>query len=128
RQRLGQMGDAVYWLEGDITALTLPEQIYDIWHDRAVFHFLIHPVDRHAYVEQMKRAIKPGGHVIIAAFAPDGPTECSGLPVVRYAPDTLKNELGVEFSLIECIEENHITPTGRMQYFNYCHFIYEKSA
>ena len=127
KQRLGQASDAVNWLEGDITTLTLPKQAYDIWHDRAVFHFLTHPGDRLAYVKQVMHAVKPGGHVIIATFAPDGPTECSGLTVVRYAPDTLKNELGREFSLIECIEENHITPAGRMQHFNYGHFIYEAS-
>lgn len=127
RQRLGQTGDTVQWLEGDITTLTLPAQTYDIWHDRAVFHFLTHPADRLAYVEQVMRSVKPGGHVIIATFAPDGPTECSGLPVVRYAPDILKNELGRKFLLIECIEENHITPAGRVQHFNYCHFIYQAS-
>jgi ubiquinone/menaquinone biosynthesis C-methylase UbiE len=97
RQRLGRASDAVHWLEGDITTLTLPAQAYDIWHDRAVFHFLTNPEDRLAYVKQVMHAVKPGGHVIIATFAPDGPTECSGLPVVRYAPDTLKNELGREF-------------------------------
>lgn len=126
RQRLGQSGDTVNWIEGDITTLTLPEQMYDIWHDRAVFHFLTDPTDRHAYVAQVMRAVKPGGHVIIAAFAPDGPTECSGLPIVRYAPDSLHAELGNAFELVEHDVENHVTPTGRVQHFIYCHCIKRK--
>lgn len=123
KQRLGQAGDAVHWIEGDITTLTLPEHTYDIWHDRAVFHFLTDPADRHAYVAQVMRAVRPDGHVIIATFAPDGPIKCSGLPIVRYTPDSLHVELGNAFELVEHDEENHITPAGQIQHFIYCHCI-----
>ena len=79
------------------------------------------PVARAAYVAQVKRAVKPGGHVIVAAFGPDGPLQCSGLPVVRYAPDTLHAEFGGEFELLEHVKEDHQTPGGAIQQFVYCH-------
>ena len=121
RQRLGHAGEGVRWIEGDITSVALPEQAYDVWHDRAVFHFLTDPADRRAYIEQVMRAVKPGGHVIVATFAPDGPTECSGLPVMRYAPDALHAEFGPAFELIEHSDEAHVTPAGGVQHFVYCH-------
>lgn len=121
RQRLGATAERVRWIEGDITNVALAEQHYDVWHDRAVFHFLTDPADRRAYVDQVMRAVKPGGHVIVATFAPDGPTQCSGLPVMRYAPDALHAEFGTAFQLIGHSEEDHITPAGNVQHFVYCH-------
>ena len=109
------------WIEGDVTKLSLEQARYDIWHDRAVFHFLTSPDDRAAYVAQVRRAVKPGGHVIVAAFAPDGPQQCSGLPVLRYAPAALHAEFGGAFELLEHLREDHLTPAGVIQHFVYCH-------
>jgi hypothetical protein len=99
----------------------LEDHRYDIWHDRAVFHFLTDPVDRMAYVQQVMKSVKLGGHVIVATFAPDGPAQCSGLPVARYAPEQLHGEFGSHFELIEHISEEHTTPWGAVQHFVYCH-------
>jgi SAM-dependent methyltransferase len=121
RNRLGFKGERVQWIVGDICKLDLPAQAYDIWHDRAVFHFLTDPADRHAYVNQVMKAVKPGGHVIVATFAPDGPEKCSGLPVQRYSPDGLHGEFGPAFELVEHASEAHKTPMGNIQHFIYCH-------
>lgn len=121
RQRLGKQADAVNWMEGDITHAALPECRFDIWHDRAVFHFLTDPADRHAYVERVMRAVRPGGHVIIATFAEDGPEKCSGLPVVKYQPETLHAQFGEAFLLVEHEKEAHRTPFGTVQQFVYCY-------
>lgn len=123
RKRLGSSASLVNWIEGDITTVELPEHTYDIWHDRAVFHFLTEPVARQTYVKQVMRAVKPGGHVIVATFATDGPTQCSGLPVARYSPEGLYEEFGAPFQLLEHLEENHVTPNGSVQHFIYCHCI-----
>lgn len=120
-QRLGAAGDCVTWLAGDICTVDLPDHAYDIWHDRAVFHFLTAPADRAAYVRQVMKAVKPGGHVIVATFAPDGPEQCSGLPVARYAPGELHQEFGPSFELLEHMSEEHKTPWGAVQHFVYCH-------
>lgn len=121
RGRLGRRADAVQWIEGDIRNVNLPTQWFDVWHDRAVFHFLTDPADRKAYLDQVMRAVKPGGHVIIATFGVDGPTQCSGLPIVRYSPEGLHNEFGSAFELIEHVSEAHRTPMGNVQHFIYCH-------
>ncbi|MEJ8850216.1 class I SAM-dependent methyltransferase [Variovorax rhizosphaerae] len=121
RQRLGASASRVHWLVGDITRATLPAKAFDIWHDRAVFHFLIDPAQREAYVSQVRRAVRPGGHVIVAAFGPDGPPQCSGLPVMRYAPGALHAEFGGAFELLEHMTEFHHTPGGAIQQFVYCH-------
>jgi SAM-dependent methyltransferase len=123
RRRLGPPASKVTWLEGDITTVTLTESVYDVWHDRAVFHFLTKPGERQAYVGQVLRALKPGGHVIIATFAEDGPSQCSGLPVMRYSADTLHAEFGAPFSLVRHEQEQHHTPSGATQRFVYCHFL-----
>ncbi len=123
RARLGQRGNDIQWIEADATSAALPERYYDVWHDRAVFHFLTDEADRHDYVRQVMRAVKPGGHVIVATFAPDGPTQCSGLPVVQYDPDSLHDEFGPAFKLVGHDEESHVTPAGRIQHFIYCHCI-----
>ena len=121
RRRLGKQGAQVQWIVGDICNAELPAQAYDVWHDRAVFHFLTDPADRRAYVNQVMKALKPGGHVIVATFGPDGPEKCSGLPVKRYAPDELHGEFGPSFELIEHASEAHQTPMGSIQHFIYCH-------
>ncbi|CAM3480044.1 Ubiquinone/menaquinone biosynthesis C-methyltransferase UbiE [Bordetella sputigena] len=123
RDRMGPRAARVRWIEADITTAALPAQGYDLWHDRAVFHFLTKDADRRAYVRQVMRAVKPGGHVIVATFSPDGPAECSGLPVVRYDADALHGEFGAAFQLIEHRNEAHVTPGGRVQHFVYCHCI-----
>lgn len=123
RARLGKKGDDVLWIAGDILDVNLPEQTYDIWHDRAVFHFLTDPADRAAYVRQVMKAVKPAGHVIVATFAPDGPEQCSGLPVARYAPDQLHGEFGPAFELVAHASEAHKTPWGSVQHFVYCHCV-----
>lgn len=121
RQRLGKHADPVHWMEGDITQATFPVHRFDIWHDRAVFHFLTAPSDRSAYVERVMRAVRPGGHVIIATFAEDGPEKCSGLPVMRYKPESLHAEFGDGFLLVEHEKEEHHTPFGTVQQFVYCY-------
>jgi 2-polyprenyl-3-methyl-5-hydroxy-6-metoxy-1,4-benzoquinol methylase len=121
RHRLGVSGAGVSWLAGDIRNVNLPEHTYDIWHDRAVFHFLTDPADRAAYVRQVMKSVKQGGHVIVATFAPDGPEQCSGLPVARYDPNELHGEFGPAFELLEHTSEEHKTPWGSVQNFVYCH-------
>ena len=121
RQRLGKNADAVNWMEGDITRAALPGNRFDVWHDRAVFHFLTDPDDRHAYVEQVMQAVRPGGHVIVATFAEDGPEKCSGLPVMKYQPETLHAQFGNTFLLVEHEKEAHRTPFGVVQQFVYCY-------
>src|ERR1019366_4439205 len=105
----------------DITEVHLPTGAYDVWHDRAVFHFLTISEQRIAYVQQVARAVKSGGHVIIGTFGPEGPTKCSGLDVIRYDADSLHREFGVEFQLLESLKELHQTPFGTLQQFLYCH-------
>jgi SAM-dependent methyltransferase len=121
KNRLGKHADAVHWMEGDITRAKFPIHRFDIWHDRAVFHFLTGPADRQAYVEQVMRAVRPGGHVIVATFAEDGPEKCSGLPVMRYKPEALHDEFGEAFRLVEHQMEAHHTPSGQIQQFVYCY-------
>lgn len=121
RQRLGPLAQQVQWLEADITQANLPTHYFDVWHDRAVFHFLTSARDRAAYVEAVFRSVKPGGHVIVATFAEDGPTQCSGLPVMRYRADELHAEFGESFSLLKHEKESHLTPFGTVQQFVYCY-------
>lgn len=121
RKRLGPQAERVEWIVADITKAALGEQRYDIWHDRAVFHFLTDPADRAAYVQAVLRSVKPGGHVIVATFAEDGPLQCSGLPVVRYRPGELHDQFGAAFTLLKHQKEAHSTPSGAMQQFIYCY-------
>jgi ubiquinone/menaquinone biosynthesis C-methylase UbiE len=120
RRRLGAASESVRWMEADITQAVFEPHSFDIWHDRAVFHFLTTDHDRRAYVNQVLRALKPGGHVIMATFGTNGPTQCSGLPVVRYAPDGLHAEFGEAFTLLSHEEQMHHTPFGTNQQFIYC--------
>ena len=121
RQRLGTQESKVRWIEADITAADLPENRYDVWHDRAVFHFLTSPEEREAYVQKVFQSVKPGGHVIVATFAEDGPEKCSGLPVMRYSADGLHGEFGEAFTLMNHRKEAHQTPSGSVQQFVYCY-------
>jgi SAM-dependent methyltransferase len=121
QRRLGVLADQVTWLAADITRVALAEDAYDVWHDRAVFHFLTDAADRARYVAQVRRAVKSGGHVIIATFATDGPDQCSGLPVIRYGQDSLHAVFGDDFRLTESVRESHITPSGGEQCFVYCY-------
>lgn len=121
RLRLGEQAARVTWLEGDITTIKLPFQAFDVWHDRAVFHFLTESIARQRYVEQVRHAVKPGGHVIVATFGLDGPLKCSDLDVMRYDPATLHGVFGSEFDLVDSASETHITPWGSEQKFIYCY-------
>ncbi|GAB5604797.1 class I SAM-dependent methyltransferase [Sideroxyarcus sp. TK5] len=121
KRRLGKSADTVHWMCGDITRANFPTHCLDVWHDRAVFHFLTDPADRQAYIDLVMRAIRPGGHVIVATFGENGPTQCSGLPVMRYNPESLHNEFGGGFVLVEHQEEVHHTPAGKTQQFIYCY-------
>jgi len=118
--RLGSQASSVNWLEANVTEIEFPRHSYDIWHDRAVFHFLNSVEERHAYVQAVLRAVKPGGLVIVATFAEDGPTSCSGLPVKRYSADKLHAEFGEPFQLLGHKKESHLTPGGIEQKFVYC--------
>ncbi len=121
KSRLGEKASTVTWLVANITEVELPASSYDIWHDRAVFHFLTNEHDRHAYVTAVLRAVKPGGHVIVATFGEDGPQQCSGLPVMRYSPQSLHAEFGEPFTLFKHEQEEHHTPFGTVQKFIYCY-------
>jgi ubiquinone/menaquinone biosynthesis C-methylase UbiE len=121
KQRLQKDANSIQWMVGDITKVELPQNRFDIWHDRAVFHFLTRQEERQAYVEQVMRAVRPNGHVIIATFAEDGPEKCSGLPVMRYCPETLHAEFGKSFHLVKHSKEVHHTPFGTEQQFVYCY-------
>lgn len=120
KTRLGSSAAQVHWITGDITDVELEAARYDIWHDRAVFHFLTKAEDRAAYVRQVARAVKLGGHVIVATFGPEGPETCSGLDVVRYDAGSLHGEFGSKFRLLESVTEHHETPWGAPQQFMYC--------
>ncbi len=121
RKRLGELSSAVYWVQADVTEVSLPSQSYAFWHDRAVFHFLTQAAQREKYVTALRRAIKPGGQVVIATFGPNGPKQCSGLDVLRMSADDIHTELGAAFALVGSETEIHSTPWGSTQEFTYCH-------
>lgn len=122
RDRLGTRADRVKWVEADVLTAGLPPASIDLWHDRAVFHFLADADARAAYVHQVRRALRPGGCTIIATFAEDGPTRCSGLDVVRYSAEELHTSFGADFRLLDTRPERHRTPSGVEQSFRYCVF------
>ena len=122
RARLGEHATSVTWIEADITRAQLPTASYDLWHDRAVFHFLTEAEDRRRYVATMRDALKPDGQAIVATFSLQGPPRCSGLEVVRYSAETLQAEVGDDFRLMEARDEEHRTPFNTMQKFLYCRF------
>jgi SAM-dependent methyltransferase len=119
--RLGTAASTVAWIEADVTTDWSFKPV-DIWHDRAVFHFLTEPEDRRRYLSRLDRTLKRGGSAIMATFALDGPDRCSGLPVVRYSPETLATGLGPDFELVEHLPHIHQTPWGNSQSFQYSRF------
>lgn len=121
QQRIGDRSQLIKWAEGDVTSYS-PGQQFDIWHDRAVFHYLTLDHDRECYLKTLHKALKPGGQVIIATFSESGPSQCSGLEVVRYTPAALSHTLGCEYRMVETLTEEHHTPDGGLQQFVYCRF------
>jgi SAM-dependent methyltransferase len=121
KARLGSRATDVKWLVGDITTVELPAHAYDFWHDRAVFHFLRDEPQRRRYVAAVRHALKPGGHIVVATFGPQGPERCSGLDVMRYSPDELHAEFGGQFHKTASSVEVHTTPWGSEQQFVYCY-------
>jgi 2-polyprenyl-3-methyl-5-hydroxy-6-metoxy-1,4-benzoquinol methylase len=122
KRRLDERAEQVNWLESDLRDAVLPDHYYDLWHDRAVFHFLTKPEERQRYIANLRASLQAEGHVIIASFGPEGPSQCSGLDVMRYRAESLAAELGPDFNLIESVDELHVTPTGGKQQFVYCRF------
>jgi SAM-dependent methyltransferase len=120
RARLGERSARVRWIEGDVLDADLPAASFAVWHDRAVFHFLTTADDQARYVARVRHALRPGGHVVIATFAEDGPTRCSGLEVSRYSAPELLEVFGDAFTLITSEREEHRTPSGAIQRFTWC--------
>ncbi len=125
KARMGERADLVTWLEGDITSVDLPTHHYELWHDRAVFHFLTAPEQQRKYRDNLLKALRPSGHLIIGTFAPEAPPRCSGLPVQRYSPKQIESALCSEFELKRDHKELHVTPGGIEQMYLYCHFLYQ---
>jgi SAM-dependent methyltransferase len=121
KARLGARAAGVTWIVADVTKWE-PENTYDVWHDRAAFHFLTAPEDRAAYAQRVLRSVRPGGHVIIGTFALDGPERCSGLPVARHDAESIGKALGPSFELIETRCHQHQTPAGGSQKFQFSRF------
>lgn len=121
KTRLGERATEVEWVAADVTRWQ-PAHTFDIWHDRAAFHFLIDPADRSAYVARLRQAVRAGGHVVIGTFALDGPEKCSGLPVNRYDAASLAGELGEGFELVDSLRQDHATPWNSTQHFQFCIF------
>lgn len=126
--RLGASAESVTWREADVLTADLPRSEFDVWHDRAVFHFLTDAGDRERYVAQVRQSVRPGGHVLVATFAHDGPVRCSGLEVSRYTPSTLHEQFGAGFRMLTSVREEHVTPSGARQAFVYCLCRYEPLA
>ena len=122
KSQLDEKSREINWIEADVTKYSFTEQ-YDIWHDRAVFHFLTKAEDRKGYINSFNQALKLNGHLIIATFSLDAPPKCSGLSVVRYSSETLQSELGDNFILEEAVVEDHVTPSWVKQNFIFCRFI-----
>jgi len=121
KKRLGLAAEQIHWLAADITEAELEPGAYDVWHDRAVFHFLTASEQRVAYVRNVAHAVRPGGHVFVSTFGPEGPTKCSGLDVARYDAESLHDQFGVRFRLVESSKELHRTPFGTTQQFLFCY-------
>lgn len=120
RERLGDRARGVKWIADNVLEHAFEPDSVDIWHDRAVFHFLTDDVERQAYVKQVLRALRPGGYAIVGTFGPEGPKQCSGLPVARYDADSLHDEFGRQFRLVDNSTSIHTTPSGASQQFVYC--------
>jgi ubiquinone/menaquinone biosynthesis C-methylase UbiE len=127
KERIGKEASHVQWIEADVTAWE-PSRTYDVWHDRATFHFMVEESDRAAYLSRLARALKSGGHAIVATFAADGPEQCSGLPVRRYDAKTLGQTLGPKFQLLGSRRHDHVTPWGATQPFQFSVFRHVPTA
>jgi len=123
KRRLAEQAVKVEWYVQNVTDFT-PSYLYDIWHDRAVFHFLLDSKSRNLYINTLKKALKDDGYALIATFAKDGPKKCSGLDIVRHDSLSIQHELGDEFTLLENQSEIHLTPKGKEQHFNY--FLFQR--
>ena len=121
RARIGERARQVLWLAADVTTWE-PSRAFEVWHDRAAFHFLTSAGDQAAYVARLRRALRLGGHVIVGAYALDGPERCSGLPVARHCAESLRKVLGPEFVLVDTRRLGHLTPRGAMQRFQFSTF------
>ncbi len=121
RGRLGKAAAKVAWICADVTDWK-PDRGYDVWHDRAAFHFLTDPADQAAYAANLAQVLKPGGHAIIGTFAPDGPEKCSGLPIVRHDAGSIGAVLGSEFQLVDSRRHEHRTPWDSVQHFQFSTF------
>ena len=121
KKRLGTDGNLVEWVVEDVTKLNIPKHSVDVWHDRAVFHFLGNHAQREAYVKAVLNAVKPGGLVVVSTFSLDGPEKCSGLPVQRYDSESLHGQFGSSFVLLGHEYGNHKTPFSTEQNFIYCY-------
>lgn len=121
RTRLGKRANDMHWIEADITRFQ-PVRRYALWHDRAVFHFLRAAESRRHYIAALRKGLLPGGTLVMAAFAPGGPARCSGLDIVQYDAEKMTAELGPLFQLQETLREEHLTPSGQAQAFNYFRF------
>jgi 2-polyprenyl-3-methyl-5-hydroxy-6-metoxy-1,4-benzoquinol methylase len=121
KMRLGERAAMVKWIIADVTQWE-PPRAYDLWHDRAAFHFLTEASDRTAYIDRLTKAVRPGGHAIIGTFALDGPERCSGLPVVRYDAAQLSATLTPSFALVDMRRDDHKTPWGAIQHFQFSVF------
>ena len=121
---LPEAADSVVWRHADVLTAALRASSFDVWHDRAVFHFLTDASDRRDYVKQVRDALRHGGYLLVATFADDGPTRCSGLDVQRYSPAALHSEFGPDFRPVEDRREEHHTPWEAIQAFTYCLFQY----
>ncbi len=126
KKRLGPQSSSIRWLSADILGAAFAARSIDVWHDRAVFHFLTSPEQRMCYVRQVAASTKPGGHVIVATFGPEGPLRCSGLEVHRYDAPSLHGEFGPRFRLVDSSKELHRTPFGTTQQFLYCYCVVEQ--
>ncbi len=122
QERLGARAANVTWLEADMRNAELPRHGYQLWHDRAAFHFLLSAGNRRRYVDTLRHALAPGGTLVIATFAADGPTRCSALDVARYSAETLRAELGADFELVRAFEDSHRTPGDAEQQFTFAAF------
>jgi len=121
KARLSENEQTIRFVVANITAWE-PDFTVDLWHDRAVLHFLTEPEDRAAYVDALRRAVRAGGFVLISGFAPSGPERCSGLPVLRADQDMIAGLLGADFELLDAFEEDHQTPSGARQRFVFTRF------
>lgn len=127
RARLGADAGKVRWIEADVREFA-PPQHYDLWHDRAVFHFLTDTADRAAYMAALRRSLNPRGHVVVATFAPDGPKRCSGLDIAQYDAAALHVQFGSDFELLDSRRETHVTPGGSEQRFTWVHLRLRRRA